>query len=282
LGITIAAFLVGGSGSPAALAAAGSMAGMTIAPAEGTTYWQNVAGQPFRSDGVTRTYYIGADKVVWDYAPDGRNEITGKPFDAVADTYVKNGPGRIGSKYVKCLYRGYTAATFTRLKPRPAADTYLGFLGPVIRAQVGDTIKVVFRNSCPFPTSVHPHGVFYAKDSEGAPYNDGTSGPDKLDDAVAPGGTHTYVWKVPERAGPGPGEGSSVMWMYHSHADEVSDTYVGLMGPMEITRRGMAPARREPEGRRPGGLRALHCDERERQSVPDGEPAPLRREARSA
>jgi manganese oxidase len=243
VGITIAALLVGGSGSPAALAApsaARSMAGMAMAPSEGAAYWKKVAGRPFESDGVTRTYYIGADKVGWDYAPDGRNEITGKPFDAVADTYVKRGPGRIGSRYVKCLYRGYTDATFTHLKPRPAEDAYLGFLGPVIRAQVGDTIKVVFRNSCPFPTSVHPHGVFYAKDSEGAPYNDGTSGPDKLDDAVPPGGRHTYVWKVPERAGPGPGEGSSVMWMYHSHADEVSDTYGGLMGPMEITRRGMA------------------------------------------
>jgi hephaestin len=30
------------------------------------------------------------------------------------------------------------------------------------------------------------------------------------------------------------------MWMYHSHTDEVADTYAGLMGPIEITRRGMA------------------------------------------
>jgi hypothetical protein len=248
VGITIAAFLVGGGGSTAALAApaaASSMSGMAMGPTQGAAYWQSVAGRPFRSDGVTRTYYIGADKVVWDYAPDGHNEITGKPFDVIADTYVRRGPGRIGSRYVKCLYRGYTDATFTHLKPRPAEDAYLGFLGPVIRAQVGDTIRVVFRNSCPFPASVHPHGVFYAKDSEGAPYNDGTSGADKLDDAVPPGGRHTYVWKVPERAGPGPGEGSSVMWMYHSHADEVSDTYAGLIGPMEITRRGMA----RPDGR---------------------------------
>src|SRR5262249_61744221 len=74
----------------------------------------------------------------------------------------------------------------------------------------------------------------------GAPYNDGTSGADKADDAVPTDGRHTYTWKVPDRAGPGPGEGSSVMWMYHSHTDEVSDTYAGLMGPMEITRRGMA------------------------------------------
>jgi hephaestin len=30
-------------------------------------------------------------------------------------------------------------------------------------------------------------------------------------------------------------DGSSVMWMYHSHADEVRDDYAGLVGPMVIT-----------------------------------------------
>jgi hephaestin len=45
---------------------------------------------------------------------------------------------------------------------------------------------------------------------------------------------------VPERAGPGPMDPSSVMWMYHSHVDEVADTYAGLMGPIVVTRRGMA------------------------------------------
>jgi FtsP/CotA-like multicopper oxidase with cupredoxin domain len=158
----------------------------------------------------------------------------------VADVFVRSGPGRIGSKYEKCLYRGYTDASFAHVRRRPADEAYLGLLGPVIRAEVGDTIKVVFRNTCPFPASVHPHGVFYAKGSEGAPYKDGTHGSKKADDAVPAGGTHTYVWEVPPRAGPGPDDGSSVMWMYHSHTDEVADTYAGLMGPMEITRRGMA------------------------------------------
>jgi len=226
-----------------------AMAGMDMGTMkmQGSGYWQDVSGGGFRSDGVTRTYYISADQVVWDYAPRGLNEITGKPFDDVADTYVKNGPGRIGSRYVKCLYRGYTDATFGHIQKRPASESYLGLLGPVIRAQVGDTIRVVFRNTCSFPASVHPHGVFYAKNSEGAPYNDGTAGPDKADDAVPTGGRHTYVWHVPPRAGPGPDDGSSVMWMYHSHTDEVSDTYAGLMGPMEITRRGMARADGSPK-----------------------------------
>jgi hephaestin len=110
----------------------------------------------------------------------------------------------------------------------------------MIRAEVGDTIVVHFKNNTPFPASMHPHGVFYAKDSEGAPYNDGTSGAGKADDAVKPGQTHTYVWRVPERAGPGAGDGSSVMWMYHGHRDEIADTYAGLIGPMIVTQRGMA------------------------------------------
>jgi hephaestin len=187
-----------------------------------------------------RTYYIGADEVVWDYAPTGRNGITGEPFDETAQTYVKTGPGRIGSKYLKCLYRAYPDAGFGTPQARPADQAYLGLFGPVIRAAVGDTIKVVFRNNCTIPASVHPHGVFYAKASEGAPYADNTSGKDKRDDAVPRGGTHTYTWLVPDRAGPGPHDGSSVMWMYHSHTDEVGDTYAGLMGPMVITAKAMA------------------------------------------
>ena len=122
---------------------------------------------------------------------------------------------------------------------KPCDDT-LGMMGPVIRAVVGDTIKVVFRNNTPYPASVHPHGVFYTKAAEGAPYADGTRGRAKRDDAVAPGETYTYFWKVPDRAGPGPMDGSSVMWMYHSHTDEVADTNAGLVGPMVVTARGRA------------------------------------------
>src|SRR4051812_47177502 len=33
--------------------------------------------------GVTRTYYIAADEVKWDYAPSGSNQITGQPFGDV-------------------------------------------------------------------------------------------------------------------------------------------------------------------------------------------------------
>jgi FtsP/CotA-like multicopper oxidase with cupredoxin domain len=88
---------------------------------------------------------------------------------------------------------------------------------------------------------MHPHGVFYTKADEGAPYADGDpSGEAPGGDAVPTGGTWTYTWQVPGRAGPGPGDGSSVMWMYHSHTEEIGDVYAGLVGPLVVTRHGSA------------------------------------------
>ena len=187
---------------------------------------------------ATRTYYVAADELAWDYAPSGSDMIMGEPFNEHANLYVASGPDRIGKVYKKALYREYTDATFTTLSPRPPEWEHLGFLGPLIRAEVGDTILVVFRNNAHFPVSVHPHGVFYNKDSEGAPSADRTSGADKADDAVPPDGTHTYVWPVPERAGPAEGDLSSILWMYHSHVNEDKEINAGLMGPMIVSRRG--------------------------------------------
>jgi hephaestin len=191
-------------------------------------------------EGRTRTYYVAAERVAWDYAPSGRDGITGRPFDAVAAVYIESGPHRIGRVHDKAVYRAYTDATFTRPLSPPPGEEHLAVLGPVVRAAVGDTIQLVFKNDIDHVVSVHPHGVFYEKPSEGAPYADGVSDSDKPGDAVAPGQVFSYTWRVPERAGPGPMDGSSVLWMYHSHVDEVADTNAGLIGPIVVTARGHA------------------------------------------
>jgi manganese oxidase len=197
----------------------------------------------------TRTYYIAADPVDWDFAPKGMDEISGKSFNADEDVFVQRGEHRIGRVYRKALYREYTDDTFSELKERPEEEDYLGTLGPLIRAEVGDTIKVHFKNNTDFPASMHPHGVFYKKGSEGAPYQDGTSGKkNKGDDVVKPGEEHTYTWEVPGRAGPGPEDPSSIAWMYHSHVDESDDTNTGLIGPIIVTRKGEAREDGSPKG----------------------------------
>jgi manganese oxidase len=190
--------------------------------------------------GRVRTYYIAADEVDWDYAPSGKDLIHGEKY------HFQDGPGSKGmlnpnaTVYRKAIFNEYTDASFRTLKPRFDAWVHLGILGPLIRAEVGDTIKVVFRNNTSHPFSLHPHGVFYAKDSEGSGYQDNTSGAGKADDSVAPGATYIYTWPVPERAGPADGDGSTAFWVYHSHVDEGRDINSGLIGPIIITRRSMA------------------------------------------
>lgn len=189
------------------------------------------------SQASVRTYYIAADETIWNYAPSGKDLIAQKALPPLM-------PLQLGWSFHKAIYREYTDASFRHLKPRPPEDDYMGIMGPVIHAEVGDTVVVVFRNNARFPLTVHAHGLFYTKSSEGAPYQDGLSAWNKGGDSVPPGRTFTYTWEVPARAGPGPADGSSVVWMYHSHADEVNDVNTGPIGPIVVTAKGMA----KPDG----------------------------------
>src|SRR5215472_12720269 len=198
-----------------------------------------------KTNAQTRTYYIAAEEVTWDYAPGGINQISGKPFGDAESFWVASRPRQIGKVIKKALYREYTDSTFNQLKPRPKEWEHLGFLGPLLRAEVGDTIQVVFKNNLTFPVSMHPHGVSYQKDSEGATYHDGAG--EENNRAVPPGAIQTYVWPVPERAGPSQGDVSSVLWMYHSHVNEIADSNAGLVGPIIVTTRGMAKADGTPK-----------------------------------
>ena len=197
-----------------------------------------VGGNAGAEEGKLRTYYIAAEAVEWDYAPEGRDLMMGADFTDDQKVFVEPGSDRIGHIYHKVRYIGYTDDRFT--EKLPVEDPSLGILGPVIRAEVGDTIEVVFHNNSTVPVSIHPHGVFYEKGSEGSMTNDGRSAADMADDHVAPGASHTYHWKVPERAGPGPNDPSSIVWLYHSHVDEIADTNSGLVGPIVITAKGQA------------------------------------------
>jgi len=196
--------------------------------------------------GKTRTYYIAADEIEWDYAPDGKDVMMAAAFDPYARVFTAPAADRIGCTYRKAVFREYTDDTFRTLKPRPPELAHMGLLGPVIRAEVGDTIKVVFRNNASFAFSLHPHGVAYTRDSEGAMYGDGMQHPE-ADGVVPPGKTHIYTWTAREQAGPGPQDGSSVVWIYHSHNYEPKDVNAGLIGPIVITRRGMGRADGSPK-----------------------------------
>jgi FtsP/CotA-like multicopper oxidase with cupredoxin domain len=197
------------------------------------------AVEPGPPAGTTRTYFIAADEIAWNYAPAG-DRLGNMGGGGDADVWLKRGVAGEPPVFHKAVYREYTDGTFKTLKPRAPQWAHLGLLGPVIRAEVGDKIEVTLKNNTLIPVSLHPHGVLYTKANEGSRYPDGTSGADIADDAIPPGGTYTYHWDVPERAGPGPGDPSSVVWLYHSHVNSMRDTAAGLVGVIVVTRRGAA------------------------------------------
>ncbi len=96
-----------------------------------------------RSRSHTHTYYIAADTITWNYTPSGTNQISDQPFDSVERRFVEPAASTIGHVALKAIYREYTDSTFGTLKPRPPAWEHLGILGPLLRAEVGDTIRVV-------------------------------------------------------------------------------------------------------------------------------------------
>ena len=106
--------------------------------------------------------------------------------------------------------------------------------GPLIEAEVGDTVVVHFRNKLQAPVTMHPHGIFYANEMDGA-YKG------KLTD---PGGfvqrnrTFTYVWEAQE--------GTEGTWLYHDHGPmDPLPVFKGLFGPLVIRKPGEARPDRE-------------------------------------
>lgn len=145
--------------------------------------------------------------------------------------FTQRGAGRIATVYKKVLYREYSDGTFTKERPHPP---HLGILGPIIKGEVGDTIKVHFKNMANRPYTVHPHGIFYSKANEGAIYADHSSEEQKRDDSVKPNQVHVYTWFVNEEHAPTEADEDCVTRMYHSHVISDSDIYTGLIGDFDF------------------------------------------------
>ncbi len=180
-------------------------------------------------EAAVREYWIAAEKMVWHYAPGSKNQIE-----------AENGLGVWGETlaYQKYRYVSYQSGKFAKPVVQPE---WMGILGPQIRAEVGDTIKVHFLNKTDRPLSIHPHGVRYDKANEGA---DGGAGA-----LIFPEKRYTYTWLVDEESGPGPNDPSSVVWLYHSHVVAEEEMNLGLIGTIVVTRKGMARSIIDPSPR---------------------------------
>jgi manganese oxidase len=172
---------------------------------------------------ATRRYYIAAEDVSWNYAPSGINLLNATPIMQ---------PWSLKLQWPKSRFIEYTDDTFTTRKLQP---DWLGILGPVIRAEVGDEVVVEFLNRGHVAHDLHPHGLRYNKDNEGSVYLPFGKG-----DRIAPGRRFTYHWFANAASGPGPGQPSSIVWWYHAHVDPGTEINAGLMGPIIVTAKGKA------------------------------------------
>ncbi|XP_032771504.1 coagulation factor V isoform X2 [Rattus rattus] len=164
-----------------------------------------------------RQFYVAAQGILWNYHPES------------SDPSLNSIPS-----FKKIVYREYEPY-FKKEKPRSSNS---GLLGPTLYAEVGDTIKVHFRNKADKPLSIHPQGIRYSKFSEGASYLDHTSPAEKKDDAVAAGEEYTYEWFIGEDSGPTPDDPPCLTHIYYSYENLTQDFNSGLIGPLLICREG--------------------------------------------
>src|SRR5262249_54061277 len=157
--------------------------------------------------------------------PTGKDPIGGMMYDA-ANTTIQT-----------VVYKAYTANWAAVLPDASAVSgDNDGIPGPLLRARVGDTILVHFKNFDPrSPHSMHFHGVHYEIGSDGA-YIPGVSGPGAN---VRPNQTFTYKLN--------PGADSFGVWPYHDHSPSMDDSIAGgLYGALSI----LGPREKRPDRRK--------------------------------
>lgn len=180
---------------------------------------------PTAATARVRDVWVAAVPVSWNVAPTGRDPVSGTDLDP-ADTI-----------FPTVVYRRYTPGWRRPLaNAAPAGGDGLAIPGPLIRAQVGDRLRVHFKNLDSLrrdPHSMHFHGVRYRPSSDGA-YLPGFSGRGA---EVGFGQSFTYRLRA---------IGASVgVWPYHDHSRAMSASIGGgMFGMLSIRgRRERVPDR---------------------------------------
>jgi manganese oxidase len=151
-------------------------------------------------------YWIAAVPETWNVVPTGRDPISGRTFTPEETTMQT------------VLYRKFSRGWGRQLPNRFPSGDNDGIPGPTIRARVGDTVLVHFRNDDPArPHSMHFHGFFYQFSSDGS-FIPGVSAPAA---DVRPGQTATYrLVARPNTVG---------VWPYHDHSSTMMQSIAGGM-----------------------------------------------------
>jgi FtsP/CotA-like multicopper oxidase with cupredoxin domain len=156
-----------------------------------------------RATVAIREYWIPYHPRSWDIVPTKRDEML--------DRKVKG-----KRKFDAYAYRPYSAGF---AEPLDSAK----IPGPLLEVNVGETLVVNFRNTLPTPVTMHPHGVFYSEEMDGA-YKGKYTEPGGF---VQRNQTFQYVWDAIE--------GTEGAWFYHDHGpSDPIPVFKGLFGPLIV------------------------------------------------
>jgi manganese oxidase len=181
---------------------------------------------PAAADAATRHVWVVAEPQVWNAVPNARDAIHGATYDAAQTMF----PTVVYKRYTKDWKRPLRFP-FER---RAGAG---GIPGPLIRARVGDELRIHFKNRDTLhgsEHSMHFHGVEYEPTSDGIylPLHDSKGG------RVKPGQSFTYELTA--------GPGSAGVWPYHDHSVSMEDSIAGgMFGALSIAGRRERRADRE-------------------------------------
>ncbi len=163
---------------------------------------------PTNGAGTTKEYWIAAESFRHNLVPTGRDQMMGMRFASKDSTFTAIG------------YRAYTPGWKAPIPSNFDVGPNTGIPGPIIRAQVGDTVLIHFKNNdrhYKWPHSVHTHGFKYTPTSDGAFV--AARGKDFPGTAVKYGEDYTYTWTaLPSSEG---------TWLYHDHSVQEGLTNAG-------------------------------------------------------
>jgi FtsP/CotA-like multicopper oxidase with cupredoxin domain len=170
--------------------------------------------------GNRKEYWIAAEPRRWNIIPANKN---GRKRDQMLNQTINKGK----TSFDAYAYRPYSPNFGEPLGPATVP-------GPTLDATVGDTVVVHFRNRCPVPVTMHPHGLFYSNEMDGA-YKGYWTDPGGF---VQTDQEFTYVWECPE--------GTQGSWIYHDHGPvDPIPVYKGLFGSIVVRDPNEAPPDRE-------------------------------------
>ncbi|XP_015282008.1 PREDICTED: coagulation factor VIII [Gekko japonicus] len=179
---------------------------------------------------VTWTHYIAAEEIEWDYAPVRPTYLN----STYTRQFLEQGPQRIGSRYKKAIYVEYEDWTFKRRK-KPH-DPQMGILGPVLKGEVGDELKIVFKNLASRPYNIYPHGLSNVSSPLFSRRTDlCTNNMKRL--AIQPGQWIEYRWNIMPEDSPTKSDARCLTRFYYSSLRPSRDLASGLIGPLLICSR---------------------------------------------